>query len=110
MTDAIKPPGSGLGPSAIASRSEATPAGSVAASSGVSSAASSESAAGVLAAQLKSGAMSPAEVINSLVTKALDQARAQGLPAAEQDNLEAVLRAALANDPTLSGLARELER
>lgn len=112
MTDSIKPPGSGPSPSVITPRAhtDATspaPSVPVAATSG---AAATAGPTAVLAEQLKAGALSPSQVIDAVIARAVDSARAQGLPAAEQDNLESVLRAALVNDPTLAGLRRELDR
>lgn len=117
MTNPIKPPGSG-GPRAVTSsdpkegvgveRTTPSQAPPAAASAGGVGGANSANAA--LVEQLRRGELTAGQVVDAVVTRALDQARAQGLPASERSNLEDVLRKALASDPTLSGLTRELER
>jgi hypothetical protein len=114
MTNPIKPPGSG-GPRAIspsaprdgADVQRTAPSQAPAASASASGARGADAA---LVEQLRRGELTASQVVDAVVTRALDQARAQGLPASERRNLEDMLRKALANDPTLSGLTRELER
>lgn len=114
MTNPIKPPGSG-GPRAVTPSDPKAGVGvERTAPSQAPSAASSASGVGganaALVEQLRRGELTASQVVDAVVTRALDQARAQGLPASERSNLEDVLRKALASDPTLSGLTRELER
>lgn len=113
MTDSIKPPGSGAPPAAVipsGGLDRATGVAPAGATASATTAAGANGPAAILAEQLKAGTLSPAQVIDAVVTRALDSARAQGLPATERDNLEATLRAALVGDPTLASLGRELER
>lgn len=111
MTNPIKPPGSG-GPIHGIGQPPSTDVPTVAPSAVQATAthapASTHNAA--LVEQLQQGVLTSSQVIDALVSRALEQARAQGLPATEEAGLENVLRSALANDPMLIGLARELER
>ena len=109
MTSAIKPPGSGGSVAGLTPTP--TEPGSVTATR-PSEAPTATLAAGPagLVEQLKSGAIGGSQVIDAVVANALAEARAQGLPAAEQADLERVLRLAVETDPTLSALARDLDR
>jgi hypothetical protein len=110
MTSAIKPPGSGGPiPGIGLPPTDATPTEAVDRVQGTAtSAVGGPNAA--LVEQLRQGVLTSAQVVDALVSRALEQARAQGLPTADEAGLETMLRSALANDPTLVGLARELER
>ncbi len=108
MTSPIKPPGSG-GPI----HGIGLPPSETAATEGTRAVQAHAPANGPNAAlveQLRQGALTSAQVVDALVSRALEQARAQGLPATEEAGLETMLRSALASDPTLIGLTRELER
>ena len=63
-----------------------------------------------LIGDLRAGRTSPAAVVQTLLERTLGQADASGLPPARRVALEALLRDALANDPTLQQLTKDLER
>lgn len=110
MTDSIKPPSFGAGPSRVGFDGQPDAAGAVSGANAPAASSAVTAQAVGLAEQLKSGALTATQVVDAVVAQALEQARAQGLPASEQAQLESVLRTAMADDPTLAGLARELER
>ena len=110
MTDSIKPPSFGAGPSRVGFDSQPDATGAVSGANASAGTSAVAAPAVGLAEQLRSGALTPAQVVDAVVAQALEQARAQGLPAAEEAHLERVLRTAMTDDPTLAGLARELER
>src|SRR5690606_31185359 len=72
------------------------------------SSASSVSRARELEAELRAGRLDVDQAIDRLVARALEDARE--LPAAHRAALEAQLREALSEDPTLVALRRDLER
>lgn len=63
-----------------------------------------------IARLLRAGEINAETAVDKLVDKALAKAESAGLPAAKRADLEAVLRDALASDPTLSQLSKDLER
>lgn len=63
-----------------------------------------------IAQELRAGRIDAETAVNKLVEKALARADAVGLPPAKRSDLEALLRDALASDPTLSQLSKDLER
>ena len=63
-----------------------------------------------IAQELRAGRIDAETAVNKLVEKALAKADAVGLPPAKRSDLEALLRDALASDPTLSQLSKDLER
>jgi hypothetical protein len=109
MTSAIKPPGSG-GSVAGLTPTPTEPSGVTAARPSEAPAAAVAAGPTGLVEQLKSGAISAGQVIDTVVANALAEARAQGLPAEDQADLERVLRLAVETDPTLAALARDLDR
>ncbi len=63
-----------------------------------------------LAEQVQSGALTPEQAIDALVERQLASPMAQLLAPAQRAQLESVLRARLAEDPTLIALGRDLSR
>ena len=63
-----------------------------------------------IAQELRAGRIDAETAVDKLVEKALAKADAVGLPPAKRSDLEALLRDALASDPTLSQLSKDLER
>lgn len=63
-----------------------------------------------LAAAVRSGELSPAAVVDSLVERALAAPAAQALSAPARADLERALRGALAEDPTLLAMQADLGR
>ena len=63
-----------------------------------------------VATELKAGTLDAAGALERLVQRALSEGALAGLPAEHRARLEATLRAQLANDPTLLGLTRDLEK
>ncbi len=70
----------------------------------------SSEAIAALAKDLAAGKIDPAKAINQLVARALDGPTASALPPARRAELEAHLRRALSDDPTLAALTQDLER
>jgi hypothetical protein len=68
----------------------------------------SASPLGAIRADLAAGRIDVDEAVERLVDRAM--AKASGLPTAQRAALEAQLRAALAEDPTLIALRKDLER
>jgi len=60
--------------------------------------------------ELRAGQIDAQTAVDKLVDRALAKADAAGLSPAKRGELEAVLRDALATDPTLSQLSKDLER
>ncbi len=116
MSTPIKPPsgpsgaGGPAGPEADGVDGAAGSFGAVVegARSGAASAASGAGALEGLSAELASGRLGADAAIERLVQRAL--AGASALPASERAALEAQLRGALAGDPTLLTLRKDLER
>ncbi len=63
-----------------------------------------------IAAEIKAGTLGPSEAMERLVQKALSSGAAATLPPAQKDRLAELLRAQLAEDPTLQALQRDLSR
>lgn len=63
-----------------------------------------------LAQQLESGALTAEQAIEALVERQLHSPAAQMLAPAQRAELESMLRARLAEDPTLIALGRDLSR
>ena len=63
-----------------------------------------------LAAAVRSGELSPATVVDSLVERALSAPAARALSAPARADLERALRSALAEDPTLLAMQADLGR
>ena len=63
-----------------------------------------------IADDLKAGRIDARTAIDRLVARALSSQEAAGLPPAKRAELEAHLRAALADDPALVALTKDLER
>jgi hypothetical protein len=61
-------------------------------------------------ADLRAGRTDVESVVRALVERSLAQADASGLPPARRASLESTLREALASDPTLQQLTKDLER
>jgi hypothetical protein len=61
-------------------------------------------------AELRAGRTDVDSVVRALVERSLAQADASGLPSARRASLESMLREALASDPTLQQLTKDLER
>lgn len=77
---------------------------------GAARAAAPRTDAVAIAQELRAGRIDAETAVNKLVEKALAKADAVGLPPAKRSDLEALLRDALASDPTLSQLSKDLER
>lgn len=60
-----------------------------------------------IAADVRVGTLSPEQAVDQLVERALGEVAASLTPA-QQDELRALLRAAVADDPTLGALGREI--
>jgi hypothetical protein len=63
-----------------------------------------------LVADLRAGRTDVETVVRTLVERSLAEADASGLPPARRASLESMLRDALASDPTLQQLTKDLER
>jgi hypothetical protein len=61
-----------------------------------------------IAAEIKAGTLDPSAAMERLVQRALSSATAAGLPPAQKERLAELLRAQLAEDPTLQALQRDL--
>lgn len=61
-----------------------------------------------IAREIRAGTLDPAAAVERLVQRALESPTAAGLPAAQKARLAEVLRAQLAQDPTLQALQRDL--
>jgi hypothetical protein len=85
-------------PEAAPSASFGSPVGSVSATSAA------------LVADLRAGRADVDAVVRALVERSRAQADASGLPPARRASLESMLRDALASDPTLQQLMKDLER
>lgn len=72
------------------------------------SAASGEVAA--IASEIKAGTLQASEAVERLVQRALSSGTAAALPPAQRERLAEMLRAQLAEDPTLQALQRDLQR
>lgn len=134
MSNAIKPPGApgatpgaagpedtprtgaaggAAGPSEafrdeLSKAAEAQPSSSVNATEATAPSARSELRA--LAAELRAGSIEPGQAIDQLVQRASSIGPAALLPAARRAELEAALRAALEEDPTLLAMQKDLAR
>lgn len=115
MSTPIKPPGSpppagGTDPTAGAVESRPGELDELVESAGPHSAPPAARAGRLegVRADLAAGKIGVGEAIDRLVAKAMSSAR--GLPAADRAALEAQLRAALEEDPTLLALRKDLER
>jgi hypothetical protein len=73
---------------------------------GTSGARGSEVAA--IASEIKAGTLDPAAAMERLIERALSSPTAAGLPPAQKERLAELLRAQLAEDPTLQALQRDL--
>ncbi len=63
-----------------------------------------------LAADLAAGRIDGAQAVDRLVTATLGGGAAEALPSAERARLESMLRAALAEDPALVAMQKDLAR
>lgn len=112
MSASIKPPtGSAPGVSDVQGTadiqpSSATDASAVrgAAAQTTAAAGQTESASAAWLRQLEAGEVTRQQAIDGLVAQALEKHGAARLPASQRQELEHVLRAALLDDPVLSGL------
>ena len=68
------------------------------------------SLAATLAAEIQSGRLEVREAIDRLVQRQLSAGPVASLPAARRAELEAALRAALEEDPTLAAMQKDLAR
>ncbi len=73
------------------------------------SAAGATDALRAISEDLRAGRIDASTAVDRLVARALDRMDTLALPPAKRAELEAFLRNALADDPTLSGLVGELE-
>lgn len=121
MSTPIRPAGGPLAPGVSGLDSAVTGASDVEGSAGVASTEASASkaidqavsaplgtevhgATATLLARLEAGEVTREQAIDGLVREALDVHGGQALPPAQRAELEAVLRTALLDDPTLSRL------
>jgi hypothetical protein len=63
-----------------------------------------------LVADLRAGRTDVETLVRTMVERSLAEAEASGLPPARRASLESMLRDALASDPTLQQLTKDLER
>ncbi len=121
MTTPIKPPGQGATPSPTSDVDASRAPGSVKAggesfqstlekTSHSASATSTADAVRALVDDVKAGRATVGQALDRLVARALDSGIARTLPAAQRADLEASLRTALLDDPSLVALTKELER
>lgn len=137
MSSAIKPPGApGTGPTAPVSGTPGGPEQKETSAAGeafreelskapevgsteaprASSATASNASLGradllrALADELRSGSVDPQQAVDRLIERALHTGPAAALPPARRAELEALLRTALAEDPTLAAMQRDLSR
>ena len=61
-----------------------------------------------IAAEIKAGTLEPSAAMELLVQRALSSGAAASLPPAQKERLAELLRAQLAEDPTLQALQRDL--
>jgi hypothetical protein len=119
MSSPIKPPGKPPGsPPPSESKTDASKASFDAALDEAAQAEGAGKAGGVvssealatLARDVAAGKIDPSEAVDRLVARALDGPTAAALPPARRAELEAHLRRALSDDPTLAALTQDLER
>jgi hypothetical protein len=105
VSASIKPPG-GPGVVGVEGLGEAAPSAATGVSESASAAApaSVQSPSATLIAKLDAGEITREQAIDGMVAEALSAVGAGKLPAAQRAELEGVLRAALADDPTLNKL------
>ncbi|HEX5658655.1 MAG TPA: hypothetical protein VFX59_15745 [Polyangiales bacterium] len=107
MSASIKPPG-GPGVVGVEGLGEVAPSAAThvgeAAGTGAAAPASVQSPSAALIAKLDAGEITREQAIDGMVAEALSALGAGKLPAAQRSELEGVLRAALADDPTLNRL------
>jgi hypothetical protein len=101
-------PGSATAAEAFRTTLEAPETGAAARSASSTGTLSATSAS--LVADLRAGRTDVESVVRALVERSLAQADASGLPPARRASLESTLREALASDPTLQQLTKDLER
>ena len=101
VTEGAAPEGAGA-----AFRKAVDAQGTAGATSGAASARETEIAA--IAAEIKAGALDPSAAMERLVQRALSSGAASTLPPAQKERLAELLRAQLAEDPTLQALQRDL--
>lgn len=63
-----------------------------------------------LAGSMRSGSLTPEQVVEALVARQLQSSAARGLAPAQRAELESLLRSRLSDDPTLLALGRDLSR
>lgn len=63
-----------------------------------------------IASEVRAGTLDAAGAVERLVQRALESSTAAGLPPAQKERLAELLRAQLAEDPTLQALQRDLGR
>lgn len=61
-----------------------------------------------IASEIKAGTLAPGDAMERLVQRALSSGAAAALPPAQKERLAELLRAQLAEDPTLQALQRDL--
>lgn len=128
MSSEIKPPGAGGVPPAVGGADSSVPSegtgeafraalegtapveGTAPAESTAQSATSASQGIEGIAAELRAGRVDSAQAVEQLLTRALSSASAQALPPAERARLEAMLRSAIAEDPTLAAMQKDLTR
>lgn len=111
MSASIRPPGGPAGAGAVDGTAEISPSGAAGideatASSAVAPAAAGEvhSPSAAILNRLDAGEITREQAIDGMVAEALSTLGAGRLPPTQRAELENVLRAALADDPTLSKL------
>jgi hypothetical protein len=124
MSSPIKPPGGkpagGVSPEDVAGTGSAKGPGKAAEAfrdalegargADASTAAGAADPVRAVAADLAAGRIDAATAVDRLVARALESGGARGLPPVRRAELEALLRASLAEDPTLVSLTKDLER
>jgi hypothetical protein len=120
MTDSIKPPGSAPGPVATPAapavggaerfRAELDTASAPAAAPADRPSAASAARLDALVADVRSGALPPAAVIDRLIEQHLSTGPARALSPVARAELERALRARFEDDPNLLALTDELGR
>lgn len=111
MSDPVqrKGPGGVQGPAEGSAPAGAGAAFRAAGQEGATEAASAQSGEiAAIAREIRAGTLDPAAAVERLVQRALESKTAAGLPPAQKARLAEILRAQLAQDPTLQALQRDL--
>lgn len=106
-SDDVRTPGSGA-----AFQEELAKAGTTGATASATPAASTQRTEllRALADEIRSGHVDPKQAVDRLIERTLTTGPAAALPPARRVELEALLRAALEEDPTLQAMQRDLSR